>query len=333
MKWALGGVTLIAVIAITAAVSIALTKGSGGGGNGTPTASASPSATASGTASNSDFASANDTGPVNIIKDEPTCAAWTPINNTLAGIEQKSWAKRDTSVPASDWTPELRQAYQEVGQAMQNAAKQTAELAKKTPHRVMRELYQQFIAYGSAYADTLDNYVPENNNLVIVVGAVSSAISGVCGSIDYGSAASRTLSLPVPDPPNVEIVATGNSERFIKSPDSSCGDWSKLIEDFKSATTGWHDVDSALPASSWNAEQKAAVEAAIPVMQDSAKAIEDLGRRSKNSTVQDFAVLAAQYRRAYADALPTYVPADSYLFSTSANAAFTISAACKAAGG
>jgi hypothetical protein len=326
---------LIAVIAITAAVSIALTKGSGGGGNGTPSATASPSASASGTASNpgGEIASANDTGPVNVIKEEPTCAAWTPINNTLAGIEQKSWAKRDSSVPASEWSPELRQAYQEVEQAMQNATKQTAELAKTTPHRVMRELYEQFIAYGTAYAASIDSYVPENNNLVIVVGAVSSAISGVCGSIDYGSAASRTLTLAVPDPPTVEIATGGGSERFIKSPDSSCGDWNKLIEDFKSATTGWHDVDSALPATSWNAEQKSAVEAAIPVMQNSAQAIEDLGRRSKNSTLQDFAVLAAQYRRAYADALPTYVPADSYLFSTSANAAFTISAACKAAGG
>ncbi len=41
---------------------------------------------------------------------------------------------------------------------MRNAADQTVALAKLTPHRVMRELYQQFIAYARAYSDAIATY-------------------------------------------------------------------------------------------------------------------------------------------------------------------------------
>ena len=38
--------------------------------------------------------------------------------------------------------------YDTVGKAMADAADQTVNLVKMTPHRVMRELYEQFIAYA-----------------------------------------------------------------------------------------------------------------------------------------------------------------------------------------
>ena len=38
--------------------------------------------------------------------------------------------------------------------------------------------------------------------------------------------------------------------------------------------------------------------------------LEALGDRSGNPTMQDFAMLSAQYRRAYVRSLPSYTPAD-----------------------
>jgi hypothetical protein len=58
-------------------------------------------------------------------------------------------------------------------------------------------------------------------------------------------------------------------------------------------------------------------------MNTAADQLEELGRRSGNPTLQDFAILAAQYRRAFVVAVPTYTPADNHL----ANAATYLSTA------
>lgn len=102
LKWALGGTALIAVIAITAVVTMSLSgrdKDNGDNG-GRPTATAD-------SAANSEFASANDTGPITIITEDPSCAAWTPISNTLADSEKNGWIDRDPAIPASEWSPDL----------------------------------------------------------------------------------------------------------------------------------------------------------------------------------------------------------------------------------
>ncbi len=50
----------------------------------------------------SDFASANDKGPVGIITDDPTCDTWRRINDVVAAEEKGvSWPDRDQSVPAT----------------------------------------------------------------------------------------------------------------------------------------------------------------------------------------------------------------------------------------
>ena len=117
------------------------------------------------------MASADDKGPANIITEDPSCAAWTPINQTFVEIQKKGWDERDPSIPATDWTPEQRAQYDEVGRAMRAAADQTVPLAKLTPHRVMRELYEQFIAYARAYSDAFRLH--------------SLAITTWCGSVDH----------------------------------------------------------------------------------------------------------------------------------------------------
>ena len=60
--------------------------------------------------------------------------------------------------------------------------------------------------------------------------------------------------------------------------------------------------------------------------------LEKMGRHSDNPMLEDFAVLSAQYQRAFVKALPTYTPADNYLGEAATFLASTVNSACKAAG-
>ena len=59
-------------------------------------------------------------------------------------------------------------------------------------------------------------------------------------------------------------------------------------------------------------------------MRNYADELQALGRRSDNAIWEDLANLSAQYRRAFIQALTTYVPADNYLAGVSAQLAFAI---------
>src|SRR5215218_5193047 len=108
-KWIFGGIALLAVIAVTVAITVLVVgKDSGGGESPTPT-----------NGNGSEFASANDKGPVGIITEDPTCAAWSRVGSGLTDAEQKvHWPDRDPSVPAAAWTPEQRTTFETVGRAM-----------------------------------------------------------------------------------------------------------------------------------------------------------------------------------------------------------------------
>ena len=95
-KWIFGGIALLAVIAMTVVITVLVVgKNSGGGESPTPTKG-----------NGSDFASANDKGPVGIITEDPTCAGWNRIADGLSAKERTAgWADRDKSIPATSWTP------------------------------------------------------------------------------------------------------------------------------------------------------------------------------------------------------------------------------------
>lgn len=328
LKWALGGTALIAVIAITAVVTMSL-----GGGDKEKADGSGPTPTA-GSGSNSEFASANDTGPVTIITEDPSCAAWVPIQNTLADSENNGWTDRDASIPASVWSPEQRQQYQDVGQAMRSAADQTVPLAKLTTHRVMRELYLQFIAYSRAYADKIATYAPSDDHFARTGSTISAALGDICAAITYGAAAARAP-LVAPGPAPDAVAPIGNPEHpepFLTSQDPVCPDWKTSADQFSSDTATWRQIPPDIPAGKWTPEQRALSDAVVPIMQQSADSMEELGRRSENANLQDFALLAAQYRRAFASSLPTHTRADSYLYNAAARAGAVVYTACAASG-
>ncbi len=329
LKWVLGAAVLVVVVVVTVGATLLFTRGDSGGEP--PTASSAPPTTS---VVASDVTSANDNGPVEIITEDPSCSAWTQVGNTLSAREHNGWDTRDPSIPATEWNPQQKDQYQAVGSAMRDAADQTVPLAKVTPHRVMRELYEQFIAYTRAYADRVPNYVPGDNHLAGVSSNLAGALTWICSAISYGSAAARGPLVPSTSAPSTVAAPgdTANPQPFLRTPDSLCGEWSSAVSEFKAATTDWQRISPDTSASQWTPEERAINTAVVPVMRDYADELQALGRRSHNAVWEDLANLSAQYRRAFIQALTTYVPADNYLTSVSAQLAFAINDACLAAG-
>jgi len=329
-KWAIGAVSLVAVIAVTAVVAVSCTKNSGDGKGGGTETSAAPS----------DVASANDKGPVGIITEDPSCAPWGPIQATLAGAARNGWADRDQSLPSSAWTPEMRAQYDAIGKVMRKAADQAAPLAKMTTHRVMRELYGQFIVYARAYSDSISNpstYRPVDDNLAQVASGATNVIGYVCSAISSGAAAARASLVPNPNPP-ASIAPIGdmsNPKRIFESPEPICHDLGPTIDqllqnpDFKK----WVNTDPKIPVSNWSPEQQSLTTLVMAVMSSTANSLDKLALQSSNPMVQDFILLGVQYRRTYVEALATYQPSDSNIYLAGQAVPGIVLAACDAISG
>ncbi|MDA2893337.1 hypothetical protein PDG61_20645 [Mycolicibacterium sp. BiH015] len=261
-------------------------------------------------------ASAGDRDPITLITDEPTCPDWEPINTALATALSNGWQQRDPSVPATEWTVEQRDTYRAVADAMRAAADKTVPLAKATPHRVMRELYGQAIAYWRGYADSIDAYRPGADHLARAAGNAAEAVNAVCAAVDFGAAESRSaLVLPGPAPvPDLPLGDPSTPAKYIAGPSAFCAEWMATVAQYADATRAWRERHNpAVPASSWSPEQRALADATAATMQQNADRTELLGLLSGNLVAADFAALASHYRRAFAVSLPDYALPDSHL--------------------
>ncbi|UAK58505.1 hypothetical protein K8P01_17105 [Mycolicibacterium smegmatis] len=281
----------------------------------------------------SEFASANDTGPVSIITEDPTCDAWnTVVGQYSEAATGVNWEGREAETPASSWTPEQRRMYQAVGMAMTRATEQVTKLAMQTPHRVMRELYEQFVAYTVAFVERIPAYVAEDNNLALASNAAGSSVSNICGAITFRSAQALAILVPNSSSPSAQTgLKTSTSKPFMSQPNSICQAWASEVEVFSEGTTEWRKIDKNIPASGWTPEQRAVHDEVAPLMSANADTMEELGRKSGDPLLEDFATLATQYRRAFVLSLPRYSSADSYLALAATNLVRLISSACKAA--
>ena len=332
MKWILGLLALVVVVVLTVVVTLAVTR-DGSSVSATSPTSTPPSAETS-SVDASEFASADDDGPIEIITDEPTCAAWTPIGDTLAQKAAQGWNDRDASIPASEWTPAQRAQYEDIAKAMLSAADQTTALVKLTPHRVVRELYEQSIAYWRAFADKIVSYTAADNHLAQVAASTANSLVWICSAIHFGSAAARAP-LVAPSATPLEVAGVENPSYpvpFMTTPSAVCKEWGTETSAFDAATAVWLGTDAGIPASQWGPEQQQLYVEMATVMRNNAAKIQDLGMRSNNPVFYDFATLAAQYRRAFVQSFPSYVPADAYLANTAAELVAANNHACLAAG-
>jgi len=326
-KWIVGAVALVAVIVVTVVITVSFMKSSDAGNSSGATKTAAPS----------DVASANDTGPVGIITEDPSCAPWTPLNNTLADAENKGWQSRDPSIPASSWTPEVRAQYEAVAIALRNAADQAVPLAKMTTHRVMRELYGQFIVYARAYAASIPRYTPIDDHLAFTAGTASLVIGHVCRAISSGAAAARALLVPAQAPPTstAAIGDLSSPQRIFTSPDGVCGELSPALDSLLQNPTfkSWINSDPAISVGNWPPEQRALADSVAPLMRSTADALEALAHKTSNPMVADFIQLGVQYRRTFVDSLPTYQANDQQVYLAGMYAPGVVAMACNYAAG
>ncbi|RZT24512.1 hypothetical protein EV589_0222 [Mycobacterium sp. BK558] len=327
-KWILGGLALLVVVVVSMVATLLVTRSSSG--STTPTASGPPSTSVDA----SNIASADDREPAGIITDDPTCSAWGPTNAAFVHASDGGWGQRDPTIPADRWTPDQRSQYEAVGAALNAVADRSVQLARQTPHRPMRELYEQFAAYGRAYAERIQNYTAEADQLARVAVSTSSAVTAICDAITYGSAGARMPLVARAAPPTVvaNVDDSTRPQRFLTTAGPVCADWLSAVDRFSTDTEAWRTIDPNIPSAQLDERQRDINAAVMPIMQSFATNTQILGRKSKNPVLEDFATLSAQYRRAYVSALPTYTPADNYLQMAAGSAAGAVSGACRAAG-
>jgi hypothetical protein len=322
IKWLLIGVGLLLVIAITVGVTVLVTNGRpGGDGQSTTTSASGPP-----------IASADDNGPVEIITSEPTCQAWAPLSKSLGEVQDNGWGDRDPEVPGSAWTADQRAQAEAVAQSMVTTADQAIKLARQTPNRVVRELYEQFAAFARAYEASLPTYSPRDNYLALANIAASSSIGNICNAVTYGSALSRSASASVtPTPSNgADQPDPDHPERVVTESTSTCSDVIQLREGFIAETAEWIKEDPNVPSSDWTPERKSQADATGAAISSFASNLESTGQGSENATFRELTSLSALYFRAYADALPTYLPGDNPLFLVGSRTINLLGAACEA---
>jgi hypothetical protein len=326
LKWVLGGVVLLLVIGLAVTTTLLL-RGGGGGGVNTPATPGSSSAP-------SDIASANDTGPLSIIVVEPTCDAYYAINNMVADAQDKGWGNDHRSLgPVSQWTSDQRASVQQTSDAMSSAADQLVPLAKRTPHRLVRELYEQLIAYSRAYVAALPTYTPHDNDLADATVNAAVTITSLCNAITYGSAPLVTGVDPVAGPTTRQPPGdVANPKQFITAADATCQDWVHRQDKFAADTEAWKEIPSSKPGAEWTPDELAINEAAFPIMSAYADANEKAGRASGNPILEDFAVASSIYLRALVEVGKNYQAADGWLGAASLRLASFVSNACTALG-
>ncbi|MCP9276942.1 hypothetical protein [Mycolicibacterium arenosum] len=300
---------------------------------GTSTPSSAPAAPAPPSGDPTAIASATDTGPVKIIASDMTCQPWREIQSTVASAQSGGWDQRDPSIPGAAWTPQLKAQYEQVGTALRAAADQAVALARQTPNRVLRELYEVFTAYGRAYAAALTNYQPPQDAYARANTAALQAISEICAAADGGSAITRATQVPPAAPPTAPAPAgdPANPERFIPQAGPTCARWVPAEGALATAVQPWLDLNPDVPVAQWTPDQRAALQSAAAQFTAAATTLEADGRGSGTPQLEDFAVLAAQYFRAFNAAVPNYSAADRNLGMVGLRLDTLVSSACQAA--
>ena len=282
---------------------------------------------------NSAPGSAEDVGPVAVITADATCSEWSVVRGPVVAAQTAAWTRRDPSLPRQSWDPARARPFDTMGAALKGASDQSAALARRTPHRAMRELYSTFTSYGREYAAALPSYQPANDLLVRTALAAFDAVTNVCAVADGSSwailRAQVVPQVPVPTAP-APMGDLDRPARFLAQPAAPCTDWVLADAALRAQTRAWSAVDPALTSDEWSVEQRAAIERTAHVGTQQADDMEAWGRAAGNPVFEDLAVLGAQYFRAYDLGVPTYRPGDSAFARVGFDMSGLIAAACEA---
>ncbi|MED5815681.1 hypothetical protein VST63_25250 [Mycolicibacterium sp. 050232] len=218
-----------------------------------------------------------------------------------------------------------------MGKALEQATSLAPNLEKQTPHRVMRELYGQFVRYAQMLIAAIPTYEERHNPIANVSGATMSTLSAICGAIDYKSVQSVAPLVSQSSPPTKPLSVTDRADaELVDTSSQICSDWISSSQQYDKDTAEWRAIDPNISAADWTPEQKEVYGRVSTIMTAHAEEMENLGRASGSSLMEDFAVLGAQYLRAYVIAIPKYTPADNYLSDVARYTGSALLWACRA---
>ncbi len=305
--WVLLGVAVTVVVAVVVGMLVWNATATSPGGRGAPTAEDGVDRT------------------VGLLRvKDPVCDEWVTVSNELAAKEEK-WAASNRGVPATAWSPEQREIFVSVGEAMSTAADQFESMLPKAKNVVLQELIAQTIVYLRAYVERVPNYVASDGLIAGVAGNFGTAVTNMCSAVPLlpglsGAETERRSS--VPDP--------GDLTPFIVGEDPACGNFVKMIDRQNSQLRGWAAADSTIPAAQWTPSQRALNNAAREVISRDAKDVRTIAESAESSIMTDVLVARAEYMRAFADVIPTYSADEALLLTTVTSLGGGLSAACKA---
>ena len=198
----------------------------------------------------------------------------------------------------------------------------------------MRELYEQFIAYARTFVERIPSYVAADDNLAVTADSAGNALVNVCAAIDFRAAQAIAPLVPAPTGPSSASSPEDplTSIRFLPTPNQICPEFEALVTAFTDGTAAWRAIDPNIASADWTPDQRSTYVGVGSVMSANADEMERLGRQSGNPTLEDVAILAAQYRRAFVAAIPSYSAADNYLAIAATNLVRLVNWGCKAAG-
>lgn len=267
-----------------------------------------------------------------IITEDPTCERLLKMQNQVAA-QLADWNSRDPSVPASTWTQEQREMYEKAARVLQAESGQLTPLVRETPHRVVREIYEQIIAYDRAYAQAIPRYGPIDDNLATARNSLSAAQMNICTAITNFTAANRGPSVRVAASP-ATIAPLGDPAsppRFLTAPSKACPKLKALAHRQTLKLEQWFKTASVdVPASQRGAADRILWDMAAEVFDRGADELEQIADSSGNPVMEDFLNLSAQYYRAYVAAIPTYLGFDNQLYEVGQKSRSAVLSACDA---
>jgi serine/threonine protein kinase len=326
-RWWVVGAAAVAMVAVVV-LALVLTQGGSPATNtqpGSSGVSSSPSAPSSPAVGAE--ASAGDTGPAGIITADPTCKTWVGVGGTLfmnSPIEHWFSTHLGQQIPllkvGTAWNPDERAVMEGTAKEVRLAATKTEPLIKATPHRVMREMYEQFVVYARAFAGAIgDQYVPRDSGLGAAEENLANELISICMDVTSGAATTRASLVPAAEAPAHPAAPQdpANLQRYVGSADiAACVQVSAVAHKYGDNPTvkDWAKNNQGLAASLWTPQQKAVSDAAAPLMTGVADDLLHAAQGGTNATMLDFATLSGQYQRAIVAALPSYGPSDGELY-------------------
>ncbi len=133
---------------------------------------------------------------------DPVCDEWLNYADELSQAAEQ-WTALNRGVPATKWTPEHREIYVAVGEAMTTAADQFESILPKARNVLLQELIAQTIVYLRAYVERIPEYVESDSLIAGVAAKFSNAVTDMCEiqpQLRASSSTEKTTRSSVPEP-------------------------------------------------------------------------------------------------------------------------------------